>query len=465
MLIKLICPKMKLRPLDSQFKTNVTPAIGLLVLAALTPARHRVQIVDENVEPLSFDDTPDLVGITVTIDSAPRSYEIARAYRARNIPVIAGGIHASSCPDEALQFVNSVCIGEAEELWPRILCDLEAGMLQSRYFNPRPTPAASLVMPDWERINRDNYIFTNVICASRGCPHQCEFCYNSCGYQHHAYRARPVADIVREIDRLGSSHIIFADDNLIGNERWARELMAALRPLNVKWNAAVSVLIGRNIKLLDAMKEAGCQSLFIGFETIKRTALSAVRKFQNCTSEYDQVVSEIHDRGIMINASFVFGFDQDTSDVFEYTLDWVTRNRIETLSSHILTPYPGTLLHQRMMREGRIVDFNHEHYDTAHVVFRPARMTARELAGGYHWISQRFYSADCIAVRLPLDRSQWLPFLAYTVGYVRFGRNVPRKLIPLATARRFGRLASTISYGVSRRIQGMTVEEGFRKAA
>ena len=448
MFIKLICPQMKLRPLDSRFKTNITPAMGLLILAGLTDSRHRVLVVDENTAPLNFDDYPDLVGITTNIDSAPRTYAIAATYRARGAKVVLGGIHASACPDEALRFADSVCIGEAELLWGQIVGDAEAGCLQPRYQNTQAVTPAAIGTPLWRAIEAKDYLFNNVVCASRGCPHQCEFCYNSCAYQPHCYRPRPISSVIAEIRRLNTRHIIFADDNLIGNIAWAKELMQALRALGISWNGAVSTLIVNHLDLLDDMRQAGCQSLFIGFETVRQSSLLNVSKFQNRTEYYQRLVHEIHQREIMINASFVFGFDHDTPDVFRSTLNWLVENRIETFSGHILTPYPGTKLYTRLQREERITRHDPELYNTARVVFEPAQMSMDQLQQGYEWLLRKFYSLPCIIKRLPQNKRQRLPYLAYNLGYIRFGRVLPAFLARAATIRRFGRLASWISYGI-----------------
>jgi radical SAM superfamily enzyme YgiQ (UPF0313 family) len=439
---------MSLRPMDSEFKRRLSPSIALLVVAALTPAGHEVSIEDENTQPLGLGDRPDLVGITVNVDTSARAYEIAAAYRARGIPVVLGGIHPSAFPEEAEQHADAVCIGEAEEVWGRILGDAQARRLQNRYYNGRPTNLAKTPMPRWDLLDRANYLYNNIVCASRGCPFRCEFCYNSADYVHQGYRTRPIRHVVEEIQRLGTRHVMFVDDNLIGNPRWTRTFVRAIRPLGLKWNAAVSANIGAFPNLLDEMKESGCQSLFIGFETINQDAIRSVRKHQNHVDTYERLIHDLHRRGIMVNASLVFGFDHDGPDVFRQTLDWLLRNRVETMTAHILTPYPGTALFRRLLAEGRITDLDWGHYNTSRVVYAPKLMTAEELREGYLWIYRRFYSLRNILRRMPQDREQRLPFLLFNLGYRKFGR-VASWVAQRGLMSRVGRLARRLSYGIA----------------
>jgi len=188
--------------MDSAYKRVMSPSISLMVIAALTPARHRVIIEDENVQRLHLNDTPDLVGITVNVDTSNRAYDIAAHYRRRGVPVVLGGIHPSACPDEAIKHADAVCVGEAETQWVRICEDAAAGRLQRKYYTDRPTDMAYTPEPRWDLIHGSRYLYTNIVCASRGCPFTCEFCYNSCEYVHNTCRPRPVGSVIEEIKKL-----------------------------------------------------------------------------------------------------------------------------------------------------------------------------------------------------------------------------------------------------------------------
>ncbi len=446
MRIKLICPRLSLRPMDSEFKRRMSPSLSLLVLAALTPAEHSVEIEDENTDELRLDDKPDLVGITVNVDTARRAYGIARRYRERGIPVILGGLHPSAQPEEASQHADSVCIGEAEHLWQRILCDAISGNLEPRYFHSEPSDVSVTPIPRWELLDTSKYLYTNILASSRGCSFRCEFCYNSCAYVHNVCRCRPVENVVAEIVSLKCKQILFIDDNFIGLPERAHALVAAMKPMGLTWHAAVSTNIGRHLKLLDEMAESGCKSLFVGFESLNGDSLAGVGKHHNHTCEYDELVDQIHTRRIMVNASMVFGLDDDKVDVFDRTLDWLVRNKVETLTAHILTPYPGTELFQRFDAEGRIIDRNWTHYNTSNVVYRPMHMSAEQLREGYLQLYDRFYSLGNILKRMP-DDSRRLPYLLFSLGYRKWGK-VASLIGRVGSMQRLGTFARRLSYGI-----------------
>jgi len=445
--IRLVMPKMSLRPMDSEYKRRMAPSLALLTLAALTPKRHHVTIEDENVAPIREDVPCDLVGISVNVDTSRRAYALASLFRERGIPVVLGGIHASANPDEARAHADAVCIGEAEPVWEGILRDAEQGMLKPVYRGDTFTDPARLPAPRWSLIDSSHYLCTNIISASRGCPFRCDFCYNSCDYVHHVHRPRPVPQVVEEIRRFPTPHVMFVDDNLIGDLTWARALVRALQPLDLIWHAAVSANIGHHEDLLDAMRDSGCRSLFIGFESINGQSIQGASKNQNRVSEYDRTIAAIHARGMMVNASLVFGFDGETTTIFPETLAWLIRNKVETMTAHILTPYPGTRLYRRLLEQGRIRDFDWSHYNTANVVFAPSAMTPGELLEGYLWMYRRFYSFANILKRTPRDSSSWLPYFLFNFGYRKFGR-ATSAFAYLGSMRAIASRAFRASYGV-----------------
>ena len=447
MKIKLISPQMSLRPMDSEYKRVLSPSISLLVLAGMTPQGHTVSVEDENARPLNLDDKPDLVGIAVNVDTSKRAYAIARHYRRKGVRVILGGIHASAAPEEALESADAVCIGEAENVWHEVLNDAGKDRLKRRYQNAAPADIAATPMPRWDLIDRSRYLYTSIVCSSRGCPFSCEFCYNSCAYVAHRYRNRPVEKVIAEIKALGTRHVMFIDDNFIGNITHTRELIQAMRPLGLSWHAAVSANLVEHPDLMDQLALSGCKSLFIGFESINQASIDVSRKRQNRTSRYEILISELHGRGIMINASMAFGFDSDCPDVFASTLEWLVVNKIETMTAHILTPYPGTALHGRLTREGRIVDHDYSHYNTSFAVFQPKNMTREQLQQGYLWIYDRFYSLENVWKRLPDCRKNRIPYMLFNLGYRKFGK-VTSRLARMGLMHALGRLARKLSYGI-----------------
>lgn len=447
MLIKLVSPRMSLRPMDSEFKRRMSPSLSLTTLAALTPPEHEVTVGDENVGRLDTSDSPGLVGITVNVDTARRAYAVADEYRRKGVPVVLGGIYASSNPEEGLLHADAVCVGEAEDVWERIIRDAAAGSLCGVYRHPVPSDLARTPAPDWDAVERKKYLYTNVICSSRGCPFACDFCYNSCDYVHHEYRNRPVDAVVREIEAMGTKQVMFIDDNFIGDPEAALRLIGRLRRMDLAWHAAVSSNLVHYPELLDGMAASGCKSLFIGFESINPESVRSVNKKQNRVSLYEKLAAMVHERGIMINASLAFGFDHDTLSVFPDTLAWLVANRIETMTAHILTPYPNTRLHKRLIAEGRIVDFDTAHYNTAYAVFEPKHMTREQLREGYLWMYRKFYSFANIFRRMPAEPAQRMPYLLFNFGYRKFGK-ITSLLGRLGLMRAIGKLGRKLSYHI-----------------
>lgn len=421
MYVKLIQPRMRKRPMDTDLKTRMSPPLGLLTVMNVLRGQHRVRIENENIRPVEFFDGPDVVGISVTVDTLPRAIEIAREFRMRGIPVIAGGIHITTAPDTIPEDAfDALCIGPAEATWPRIMEDIEQGALKEVYRCHGAFTGDMIVSPAYDAIDPAEYLYCNIVHTSRGCPFRCDFCYNSCG--GHAYVKRPVADVLADIHAVGRKHVMFIDDNFAGDPAWTRQLCEAITPLHICWNAAVTLNAALDTQLLDCMRESGCEGLFIGFESVSAESLQGVHKGQNSPDRYEQAVRNIHERGMMVNASFVFGLDGDTPETFQRTLDWIMRNRIETVTSHIMTPYPGTVLYDRLRQEGRILTDDLSLYNTANVVFQPKGMSAEELYKGYLWMYREIYSFRGILRRLPQRKEQRAAYLAFNLLYRKFGR-------------------------------------------
>ena len=443
MYIKLIQPRMQKRPMDTDIKTHMAPPLGLLTIMNLLHRDHTVSLENENLQDILYDDTPDLVGISVTVDTFPRAVQIARRFREQGIPVVAGGIHITTAFDTVpTDCFDSLCVGAAEGTWPDIVRDVENGRLQPLYMCKKGLSPDQIVSPAYGLIPQDQYLYCNVVHTSRGCPFKCDFCYNSSAQR--MYVNRRIEDVLADIRTIGGKHIMFIDDNFCGNPAWTRQFLDAIRPLGLRWNAAVSINVASDTDLLDRMKESGCQSLFIGFESISPHSIRTVHKVQNHTESYESAIRAIHDRGIMIHGSFVFGLDGDTPDTFRATRDWIVRNKIETVTSHILTPYPGTALYTRMKNEGRLITEDLSLYNTAHVVFQPVGMTPEELYNGYIWLYKQIYSTRNIFWRTPKCRQQWMTYFLFNFLYRKFGKFTDF-LCKCISYKRIGRLAQRLA--------------------
>lgn len=445
--IKLIAPKMSMRPMDSEFKRRMSPSLSLVTLATLTPKQHIVKIEDENIEKINFDDQPDIVGITVNVDTSQRAVHLAHEFQKRGSKVIFGGIHASATPFEMGKYCDSICIGEAEELWHVILNDFIAGKLKKRYINQHTTDLSNYPVPRWDYVKQSKYLYSNVVITSRGCPFKCDFCYNSCTYINNKYRNRPLQDVVNDIDNLKRKQVYFIDDNLIGNINYIKLLMPELKQRKITWHGAVSANLYKYPELIKQMADSGCRSLFIGFESINPHALKNINKHQNNIHNYESLIKQLHDNAIMVNASLVLGLDYDTSSVFKDTLNWLIKNKIETMTAHILTPYPGTVLYNQMLKDGRIIDHTAENYNTSNVVFKPKNMTPEELKAGYLWMYRQFYTHKNIYRRIPDRKENHIPFFLFNYAYRKYGKIVS-VVSKNGFMRKAGSLATRLSYGI-----------------
>jgi len=377
------------------------PLLSSSLLAGLTPFRHDVRIIDESLTKIDFDQEVDLVGITAITPLAPRGYEIADEFRQRGRKVIFGGIHASWLPEEAKKHSDSVVIGEADEIWPDILKDVEKGELKPFYRQEGRSDLSHLPVPRRDLLPRKGYLFHNLIQTTRGCPFDCEFC-SVTALHGKSYRMRPVSDVEREIQSLERSkaYIFFVDDNLIGNLSYAKELLAMLSHYRLRWVSQGPIHIAEDEELVRLMAKAGCHGLFIGFESLRTENLNLMGKRINRVEAYEKGIQTLHDAGIGVYGSFVFGYDYDDASVFDEFNEFAEKNRIDGAFLPILTPFPGTRIYQRLKEEGRLLIEDWSKYDMATVVFRPKRMTVEELQEGFWEVNRTFYAISSMVKRI-----------------------------------------------------------------
>ena len=373
-------------------KYSLFPPLGCATLAGYLSGDDEAVIADEHVETLDLNDRPDLVALQVYVTSAKRAYAIADHYRRKGVYVVLGGLHVTDLPQEAARHADTIFCGPGEDTWPQFLADFRSGHPQPVY---RSRCRDLTGMPPVRRdlIRRELYLVPNSLVVSRGCPHHCDFCYKDAFYAGgKSFYTRTVDQALEEIASLPGRHLFFLDDHLFGHERFARDLFSGMRGMGRVWQAAGTVRSVLNAPLLKAAVDCGLRSLFVGFETLRPENLLSQNKRHNLGEDYQRAVKALHDHGVMINGSFIFGLDEDGPEVFDRTVDWAVENGIETATFHILTPYPGTRLFQRWAQEGRILHTNWDRYDTRHVVFRPARLSPQELEAGYWRAYKKFYS-------------------------------------------------------------------------
>jgi len=392
------------------------PPMSLLVLAAL--ARREgwdTRIIDEAYEPLSIgdpggqapvngDERPDLVAITVWTAFAPRAYQLADAYREAGVPVVLGGVHASMLPSEAGRHADAVVGGEAELVLGSVLDDVLNRRLQPYYRGEWSgmvnVPMVDELAPVYARFPYGRYQPTHTVQSTRGCRFNCEYCsvirINGRGTRH-AEIDRVVEDL-RFRTRMrphtpGPIFVFFLDDDLASDLDYVGEFCEAIASadLGVRWSAQASIGLCRRPDLVELAARSGCRSLFCGFESVSRSSLIEANK-KNRPDEYAALVATAHEHGISIEGSFIFGFDDDTPDVFDETVDALDEIGVDMAHFFLLTPFPGTQTFARYFDQDRILDFDWGRYDSYTPMVRPAHMTPQELREGLHRAYRAFYS-------------------------------------------------------------------------
>ena len=405
---------------------TLTPPLGMATVAALTPPGFEISLTDENVTTVDFEKEVDLVGITALTCTVHRAYQIADAFRTRGVKVVMGGIHPSVMPEEASQHADAVVVGEAEGIWADVIEDFKANKLRRIYRQDKYPSLVGLPIPRRDLYAKGAYHFRNTLSATKGCPYSCSFCSVSTIYGR-KYRCRPVDEITKEIETLDRSKIIgFVDDNIVGNPRFAKELFRALIPYKIKWVAQCSVTIASNDELLKLGADSGCIELLIGFESLSQENLTAVGKKINVVDEYEDVIRKVHAHGIAIHGFFIFGLDADDVDIFERTLYFAQKMRLESAQFAWPVPYPGTTLAEEMDKAGRIVTKDWSQYEST-LVLEPKKMSRETLQQKRDWVWRKFYTLPSIWRRLGVIRRYSVLLWVVNLYYRSFWRRKYRE--------------------------------------
>ena len=402
--------------------------LTLVTLAAYVPEEldADVSIHDEGVEDIPLDLDADVIGISCITGSSVRAYELADHYRKRGATVVLGGVHPTLMPEEAKEHADSVVVGYAEQTWPQLLRDYANNALKPYYrAKTSEVDMRNLPLPRRDLQVKSKYLFADVIEATRGCMHRCEFCVIETAWGNRPIQ-KPVGDVIAEIRAIGSKRLIFLDLNLIANVAYAKELFRAMIPLKLKWTGLSTVLITLDEELLDLCARSGCVGLLLGLESVSKEALTQTHKLFNTAVDYGQVIARLHERGISIMACFTFGLDGDDIGVFERTAEFCIKYSIDLPRFSIVTPFPNTPLYNRLESEGRILTKDWDLYDAQHVVFQPKNMTVEELYRGTEWAWKRVYEYGSIWKRLSKTKMN-LPFvIPANIGYRFYANNLHR---------------------------------------
>jgi len=425
--MKILLVSPSVNPAEKTNKQMLMPQLALFILQGLTPKEHEVVIVDEEAEDIDLEHDCDLVGISCMTSNAARAYELAREFKQRGKTVVLGGVHPTLLPDEALRHGDSIVIGEAEGVWAQLLEDHQRGCLKKTYHDPRPD--LSVYVPkDFSKITK-RYLFSLVpIMTSRGCPYHCDFCCVTDLFGKEI-RHVPVDNIVRDIKESGRKRFMFLDDNIIGHPDYAKELFAALLPLKISWvgQSSISMLV-KSDELLNLASESGCKGLFIGLESVKEAQMRSLRKSFNSLHGLENALKKLRKAGIFVNASMIFGFDEDTKEIFDETVRFLIKNKIHTVTFNVLTPYPGTRTFQKMTQEGRLLIDDWKYYDHSTVVFQPKNMSPYELMMGKIRARKKFYGPRSILKRFWGNLRYPVIYLAMNWGHFKAVRVEEKRL-------------------------------------
>ena len=401
MKITLVMPGVGRKPGQSYVNSWKMEPLAPAMLTAVTPLDVEVRFVDDRLEAIPYDEPTDAVGINAETYTARRAYAIAARFRNRGVPVILGGYHPTLVPEEAACHADAVVEGQAEHVWPRVLDDVRRGQLQAKYHGNGAIRLHGL-HPRREIFDSKKYLPVTLIETGRGCHAACEFCSVSSFFRRTA-TARPIEDVLAEIEAVGNRDVFFVDDNIVADMDRAKRLFTALRATGIRWMSQGSIAMARDTNLLKLMQQSGCRGILIGFESLSQETLSSMGKSWNQASlDYEEAVRRIRDAGIGIYATFVFGYDTDDADVFDRTMEFALRQKFFLAAFNHLVPFPGTPLYHRLKRENRLLSdpwWLDPSYRFGDVAFQPARMSAKELAERCFWARREFYRFGSVLSR------------------------------------------------------------------
>jgi len=374
---------------------------ALPTISGATPVDDELRIIDENLEKINFDEHSDLVGITAITQQANRAYEIADEFRKRGRYVVMGGIHATVLPEEAMEHVNSVFVGEGENTWPAFIRDFKNGSPQKIYRQTDFAPVNLQLspIPRYDLIERYSYPVVWLF-ASRGCPHDCEFCAASKIYGK-KWKHKSTVQVSREIEEVKKrwkfAQIGFADDNLFQNKSFSYELVERFSDLSFTWYAQSDLSVARDVNFLRKLRKGGCRILFIGFESTNPKNLASINaNHWKATQyrEYRNSIARIQENGIGIYGSFIVGLDYDDSTVFQNTIRFINENNLLGAQITILTPLPGSRLRVRLEKENRILSNDWQLYTGWNALIRHRNLSPETLERGLLEIYQNVYNRD-----------------------------------------------------------------------
>ncbi len=405
-------------------------SLTVAMLKALTPPDVETEFFDDRIELIDYETQTDLVCITVETYTARRSYKIAAYFRRRGIPVVMGGYHATLCPEETVLYCDSVMIGNAETVWGCMLRDLRNGCLKKTY---RGGIGEYDVLPDKSIFGGKKYLPISLVETGRGCCHSCEFCAIS-KYYCSKYYPRDHSLIIDDLKSSKHKYTFLVDDNLVADRNNAMRLFREIEPLKIKWAGQGTLSMAKDSELLQAMKRSGCEIILIGFESLNKENLNQMNKaFNYAVGERDELVKRIHDAGIGIYATFVFGYDNDDEGTVYEALQFATKHKFYTAAFNHLLPFPNTALYDRLKADNRLIFdkwWLEDGYNYGELAFHPKRITAERLSKLCRDARKSFSSPKTVLSRgfASLGRTSPLMWGLFWAMNLRLGEEIDEKM-------------------------------------
>ena len=343
----------------------------------------------------------DLICISSFSAKISHAYDLADRYRALGIPVVLGGLHVTSMPDEAALHADAIVVGEGEPTWLELLADAEAGQLKPRYQSETYFSLSDAPIPAYHLLDIAKYNRLTVQ-ASRGCPHKCDFCASSILLTPR-YEQKPIERVLAEIDTIRAlwprPFLEFADDNAFINRKYWKQLLPELAQRNLRWFCETDVSVHKDDELLALMRDAGCAEILIGFESPTDAGLNGMELNNNWKyrkwPEYIQAIRNIQSHGIRVNGCFVLGLDGHTTEIFEAIHQFTRESELFDVQITVATPFPGTPFYDRLKEQNRLIEpTNWDRCTLFDVNFHPQLMSAEELRQGLHHLAGKLYTEE-----------------------------------------------------------------------
>ena len=402
MRLTLIYPSVGRKPNKPYVRAWQMQPLSMALLASLTPPDVELRFYDDRMEEIPFDEPTDLVALSVETFTALRSYKIARAFRARGVPVVLGGYHVTLLPEEARQEADAIVIGDAEPVWAQLLDDTRHGRLQPVYQGPAQRTLSG-IRPRREIFQGKRYQNVTLVEFARGCNFKCDFC-SITAFHHANQNHRPAREVAAEMEATGSRRFFIVDDNIVSQPAKVRELCRELIPLHINWVGQASIHIAQDEELLELMVKSGCRGVLIGMESLDPANLRDMGKSWNLTGgSYADSLARFRKHGLAVYGTFIFGYDRDDRQVMQRSVAFAREHKLFLAAFNHLVPFPGTPLHRRLHDEGRLLSSRwwlDPQGRVGDVTFRPRRVSPQELQAMCLEARRQFYTWGSIAERL-----------------------------------------------------------------